>query len=203
MEMNNEMYNAIKKDIENKKKQTEKEYNINNLKLNEKIEELKDKFIYFNNKIFDIIFPNINLFKEYKKSEYFENLSHSDKIITILKNFILNIKYNEILNYYSKDIKFTEKLEKNIIYEIKNNYKLFYINFIYSQKAKALKFISEIKNKFEDIYNEQEFDITKYVDRIIDIKFEKNEIKEIEEIGKQIIIKKMKEMIEKELEDYD
>ena len=37
----------------------------------------------------------------------------------------------------------------------------------------------------------------------MDIKFEKNEIKEIEEIGKQIIIKKMKEMLEKELEDYD
>lgn len=59
--MDDDTYKVIKKGIENKKQQTEKEYDLNKLKLREKEEEAKDKFNYFSNEIFNAIFQNINL----------------------------------------------------------------------------------------------------------------------------------------------
>ena len=66
-----------------------------------------------------------------------------------------------------------------------------------------MELIGKIKNKFEEIYIGQEFDISKYTERIIDLEFKKDEIKEIENIGIQIFLKKMNELIKKELEDYN
>ena len=201
--MDDETYKAIKKGIENKKQQTEKEYELNKLKLREKEEEAKDKFNYFSNEIFNAIFPNINLLEEYKKSDNFQNLIHSDVIIKKMKISLLNFNYDQLLNFSESNFKFTKETEKIIISEIKNNYKSFYKNFLFSHKAKALELIGKIKNKFEEIYIGQEFDISKYTERIIDLEFKKDEIKEIENIGIQIFLKKMNELIKKELEDYN
>ena len=198
--MDDDRYNAIKKGIENKKEQTEKEYELNKLKIKEKEEESKDKFIFFSNKIFEVIFPNINLFEEYKKSEYFQNFHNSDSVIKIIKKSIINFSYDDLVRFSKNEFVLAKESEKVIINIIKNNYTSFYKNFLISQKAKALKYIGEIKNKFEELYKEQEFDISKFAEKIIDLKFKKNEINEIEDIAKQIFLKKMKEIINKELE---
>ena len=200
--MDDDTYKVIKKGIENKKQQTEKEYDLNKLKLREKEEEAKDKFNYFSNEIFNAIFQNINLLEEYKKSENFQNLIHSDAIIKKMKIWLLNFDYDKLVYFSEKDFGFTKVSEKIIISEIKNNYKSFYRNFIISNKAKAFESIGKIKNKFEEIYTGQEFDLSKYTERIIDLEFKKDEIKEIENMGIQIFLKKMKELINKELEDY-
>lgn len=200
--MDDDTYKVIKKGIENKKQQTEKEYDLNKLKIREKEEEAKDKFNYFSNEIFNAIFQNINLLEEYKKSENFQNLIDSDAIIKKMKIWLLNFDYDKLLYFSEKDFKFTKESEKIIISEIKNNYKSFYRNFIISNKAKAFESIGKIKNKFEEIYTGQEFDLSKYTERIIDLEFKKDEIKEIENMGIQIFLKKMKELINKELEDY-
>ncbi len=200
--MNDDIYKVIKKGIENKKQQTEKEYDLNKLKLREKEEEAKDKFNYFSNEIFSAIFQNINLLEEYKKSENFQNLIHSDAIIKKMKIWLLNFDYDKLAYFSEKDFKFTKESEKIINSEIKNNYKSFYRNFIISNKAKAFESIGKIKNKFEEIYTGQEFDLSKYTERIIDLEFKKDEIKEIKNMGIQIFCKKMKELINKELEDY-
>ena len=200
--MDDDTYKVIKKGIENKKQQTEKEYALNKLKIREKEEEAKDKFNYFSNEIFNAIFQNINLLEEYKKSDNFQNLIHSDAIIKKMKIWLLNFDYDKLVYFSEKDFKFTKESEKLIISEIKNNYKSFYINFIISNKAKAFESIGKIKNKFEEIYTGQEFDLSKYTERIIDLEFKKDEIKEIENMGIQIFLKKMKELINKELEDY-
>ena len=200
--MDDDTYKVIKKGIENKKQQTEKEYALNKLKIREKEEEAKDKFNYFSNEIFNAIFQNINLLEEYKKSDNFQNLIHSDAIIKKMKIWLLNLDYDKLVYFSEKDFKFTKESEKLIISEIKNNYKSFYINFIISNKAKAFESIGKIKNKFEEIYTGQEFDLSKYTERIIDLEFKKDEIKEIENMGIQIFCKKMKELINKELEDY-
>jgi hypothetical protein len=200
--MDDDTYKVIKKGIENKKQQTEKEYALNKLKIREKEEEAKDKFNYFSNEIFNAIFQNINLLEEYKKSDNFQNLIHSDAIIKKMKIWLLNLDYDKLVYFSEKDFKFTKESEKLIISEIKNNYKSFYINFIISNKAKAFESIGKIKNKFEEIYTGQEFDLSKYTERIIDLEFKKDEIKEIENMGIQIFLKKMKELINKELEDY-
>lgn len=200
--MDDDTYKVIKKGIENKKQQTEKEYALNKLKIREKEEEAKDKFNYFSNEIFNAIFQNINLLEEYKKSENFQNLIHSDAIIKKMKIWLLNLDYDKLVYFSEKDFKFTKESEKIIISEIKNNYKSFYRNFIISNKAKAFESIGKIKNKFEEIYTGQEFDLSKYTERIIDLEFKKDEIKEIENMGIQIFLKKMKELINKELEDY-
>ena len=200
--MDDDTYKVIKKGIENKKQQTEKEYALNKLKIREKEEEAKDKFNYFSNEIFNAIFQNINLLEEYKKSDNFQNLIHSDAIIKKMKIWLLNLDYDKLVYFSEKDFKFTKESEKLIISEIKNNYKSFYINYIISNKAKAFESIGKIKNKFEEIYTGQEFDLSKYTERIIDLEFKKDEIKEIENMGIQIFLKKMKELINKELEDY-
>ena len=200
--MDDDTYKVIKKGIENKKQQTEKEYDLNKLKLREKEEEAKDKFNYFSNEIFNAIFQNINLLEEYKKSDNFQNLIHSDAIIKKMKIWLLNLDYDKLVYFSEKDFGFTKVSEKIIISEIKNNYKSFYRNFIISNKAKAFESIGKIKNKFEEIYTGQEFDLSKYTERIIDLEFKKDEIKEIENMGIQIFCKKMKELINKELEDY-
>ena len=199
--MDDDRYNAIKKGIENKKEQTEKEYELNKLKIKEKEEESKDKFIFFSNKIFEVIFPNINLFEEYKGSECFQNFHNSDAVIKIIKKSIINFSYDDLVRFSKNEFVLAKESEKVIINIIKNNYTSFYKNFLISQKAKALKYIGEIKNKFEELYKEQEFDISKFAEKIIDLKFKKNEINEIEDIAKQIFLKKMKEIINKEL-DY-
>ena len=156
--MDDDRYNAIKKGIENKKEQTEKEYELNKIKIKEKEEESKDKFIFFSN------------------------------------------SYDDLVRFSKNEFVLAKESEKVIINIIKNNYTSFYKNFLISQKAKALKYIGEIKNKFEELYKEQEFDISKFAEKIIDLKFKKNEINEIEDIAKQIFLKKMKEIINKELE---
>ena len=200
--MDDDTYKVIKKGIENKKHQTEKEYDLNKLKLREKEEEAKDKFNYFSNEIFNAIFQNINLLEEYKKSDNFQNLIHSDAIIKKMKIWLLNFDYDKLVYFSEKDFKFTKKSEKIIISVIKKNYISFYRNFIISNKAKAFESIGKIKNKFEEIYTGQEFDLSKYTERIIDLEFKKDEIKEIENMGIQIFCKKMKELINKEIEDY-
>ena len=107
--MDDDRYNAIKKGIENKKEQTEKEYELNKLKIKEKEEESRDKFIFFSNKIFEVIFPNINLFEEYKKSEYFQNFHNSEPVIKLIKKSIINFTNSIFLFPPNKKIIYFEK----------------------------------------------------------------------------------------------
>lgn len=207
--MYEDVYLEAKKQIENKKELTIKEYDLINLKLKAKEEETKDKFIYFSNKICDIMFSNINLFEEYKKSDYLNNLEHSDKIKITMKKYLLNFDHDKLLSFADKikDFKFNEDLNKIIFSEAKKNRELFVKNFLDSKKAKILEILGKIKKKFEDVFDKQDFDIINYGNKInskiIDFKIENKEIEEINNLVNQIMIKKFKEIINQEIEDMN
>ena len=133
--------NLCKKQLETKLETTIKENDMKNLKEKLKEEEINEKYIYYCNKIIDIIFSNINLYKEYIKSDDFNNLKHSDKIKIAMKAYIINSEQNELLAFDSKakDFKFDKKLEEVIISETKKNIDFFVENFLNSKKEKSFE----------------------------------------------------------------
>lgn len=203
--MNDNNY-LCKKQLETKLETTIKENDMKNLKEKVKEEEINEKYIYYSNKIIDIIFSNINLYKEYIKSDEFKNLKHSDKIKKVIKKYIINSEQNELLVFAEqvKDFKFNEELEEVIISETKKNIDSFITNYLNSKRAKVLKIIEEIKQKFKNVFYTQEFHINIFEKtlnaKMTDFKIEENEIKMINDLVINIMIQKFKELINKELE---
>ena len=202
--MNDDNY-LCKKQLEVKLETSIKDNDMKNLKEKVKEEEINEKYIYYSNKINDIIFSCINLYKEYIKSDEFNNLKHSDKIKKEMKKYIINSEHDKILVFTEqiKDFKFNEELEEIIISETKKNIDSFIKNFLNSKRAKVLKIIEEIKQKFKNVFYSQEFHINIF-EKTLNAKMEyfrieENEIKMINDLVTNIMIQKFKELINKEL----
>lgn len=205
--MNLDNYFCCKDQLERKLKTTIKERDNEDLKQKEKNEEIIEKYKYFSNKICTIILSNIHIAKEYKKSDYFNNIKDSDEIIRIMKKYIRNIERDELLSLLEKvkDFKFNEEIEDSIIFETRKSIETFAKNFKNSKKSEILKNIGEIKTQFEEIFS-QEFHINIYEKEINEkmetLKFEDDEIKEINSLITLIMIQKFKELIKTELEYF-
>lgn len=203
----NDYYTLGKKQLETKLETTIKENDTNSLKEKIKEEEINEKYIYFSNKISDIIFSNINLYKEYIKSDDFTNLKNSDKIKKVMKKYIINIEHDALLAFAEKikDFKFDKELEEVIISETKKNIDYFIKNFFNSKKAKALKIIEEIRQKFKNVFYSQEFHINIFEktinEKMADFKIEEKETKKIYEQVTNFMLQKYKELLNKELEN--
>ena len=203
----NDYYTLGKKQLETKLETTIKENDTNSLKEKIKEEEINEKYIYFSNKISDIIFSNINLYKEYIKSDDFTNLKNSDKIKKVMKKYIINIEHDALLAFAEKikDFKFDKELEEVIISETKKNIDTFIKNFFNSKKAKALKIIEEIRQKFKNVFYSQEFHINVFEktinEKMADFKIKEKETKKIYEQVTNFMLQKYKELLNKELEN--
>lgn len=203
----NDYYTLGKKQLETKLETTIKENDTNSLKEKIKEEEINEKYVYFSNKISDIIFSNINLYKEYIKSDDFTNLKNSDKIKKVMKKYIINIEHDALLAFAEKikDFKFDKELEEVIISETKKNIDYFIKNFFNSKKAKALKIIEEIRQKFKNVFYSQEFHINIFEktinEKMADFKIEEKETKKIYEQVTNFMLQKYKELLNKELEN--
>lgn len=140
-------------------------------------------------------------------SDYFNNIKDSDEIIRIMKKYIRNIERDELLSLLEKvkDFKFNEEIEDSIIFETRKSIETFAKNFKNSKKSEILKNIGEIKTQFEEIFS-QEFHINIYEKEINEkmetLKFEDDEIKEINSLITLIMIQKFKELIKTELEYF-
>ena len=168
----------------------------------------KEKYMinfYFCNKIINIILSGTNLFEEYKKSN-FNDIKSSDNIIKIMKKYIRNNEPNDLLALIEKknDFKFDEEIEEVIESETRKNIESFIEKSRNSQKAKILGKIGEIKTKFEAVFFSQEFHMNvlekRINEKIADFTFKEEEMNEVNDIIKLIMIQKFKELINKELE---
>ena len=204
--MNNDEYNAGKKQLERKFKNTIEEREIDKLKKREKEEEANEKFRLFCDRICDIMKSSekLNLFEEFKKPENFNELVNSDKIYKAMKEYIINTNRDELSSLVNKkeDFKFEKELEFVIILERDKYINYFIENIRNSRKANGLKIIGEIKTKFEDTFP-RKFHINDFEQKLSiklqDIKFKEDEIKDINDLVEIAMINKFKELINKEL----
>lgn len=198
-------YNSCKNQLELKLQNTLKENEKKDLLDEEKEGKIYDKFSYFCNKIINIILSSTNLFEEYKKSN-FNDIKSSDNIIRTMKQYIRNSEPNDLLALVEKknDFKFDEEIEEVIESETRKNIDSFIEKSRNSQKAKIFGKIGEIKTKFEAVFFSQEFHMNilekKINEKIADFTFKEEEMNEINDIIKLIMIQKFKELINKELE---
>ena len=198
-------YNSCKNQLELKLQNTLKENEKKDLLDEEKEGKIYDKFSYFCNKIITIILSSTNLFEEYKKSN-FNDIKSSDNIIRTMKQYIRNSEPNDLLALVEKknDFKFDEEIEEVIESETRKNIDSFIEKSRNSQKAKIFGKIGEIKTKFEAVFFSQEFHMNilekKINEKIADFTFKEEEMNEINDIIKLIMIQKFKELINKELE---
>lgn len=204
-------YYGGKKQLEQKFKASVKEYDLEKLKSMKAEIEINDKFNYFCNKIIKIIFSNINLLEEYKKSEYINILKISDNIKRALKQFIVNTDVNKLKFLVeikdSKKLKLNNCIENLIIIETENNIESFIKNFKKSKEAQILEIIAKIKAKFDEAFFPQEFHINgideMINEKMIDFKFKDNEIDEINNIAMVIFKDELKALINKELKNIN
>ena len=190
-------YNSCKNQLELKLKTTLKENEKKDLLDEEKEGKIYDKFSYFCNKIITIILSSTNLFEEYKKSN-FNDIKSSDNIIRKMKQYIRNSEPNDLLALVEKknDFKFDEEIEEVIESETRKNIESFIEKNRNSQKAKIFGKIGEIKTKFEAVFFSQEFHMNilekKINEKIADFTFKEEEMNEVNDIIKLIMIQKFK-----------
>ena len=207
--MNNDEYIAGKKQLERKLKNTIKDRETEKLKEREKEEEVKEKYQFFCDSICEIMYSKAkkNLFDEFKKPENFNKLANSDKIYKIMKKYINNTNPDELVslvNEKDEEFKFDKEIEIAINSERDKSIKSFIENFKNSKKANGLKIIGEIKTKFENNFP-QKFHIIDFEKKLSikleNIKFNENEIRDINDLVEIAMINKFKELINKELKN--
>jgi hypothetical protein len=147
----------------------------------------------------------LNLFDEFKKPENFDKLVNSDKIYRAMKKFIINTNRDELASLVNKnddDFIFDREVEFEIKSERDKNIKSFIENVKNAKKANGLKLIGEIKTKFENNFP-QKFHIIEFEEKLSikldDVKFNEDEIKDINDLVEIAMINKFKELINKEL----
>ena len=203
MERDGIMYN--KRQLETKYFATKKDIDNENIK-NEKNEiEILEKYKYFNDKIIEVMIPIDNLYKEYIESDNLKKIKNSDKIYFEMKKFINNIEIEELKSFINKlddNYEFNEEIKNIIKSDIKQNLKSLINNIKVLKKSNALKRIGEIKSKFEFTFPNQIVDIVEYEqkidDKIKEIELKEEEINEIKNIISKLMLRKFKEIINKE-----
>jgi hypothetical protein len=122
-----------------------------------------------------------------------------------MKKYIRNNEPNDLLALIEKknDFKFDEEIEEVIEFETRKNIESFIEKSRNSQKSKILGKFGEIKTKFEAAFFSQEFHMNvlekRINEKIADFTFKEEEMNEINDIIKLIMIQKFKELINKEL----
>ena len=205
--MNNNEYISGKKQLERKLKNTIKDRENEKLKEREKEEERKEKYQLFSDRICEIMQSKAkeNLLAEFKKPENFNKLTNSDKIYKEMRKYIINTNPDELaslVNEKNDDFIFDKEIEFVINSEKEKNIKSFIENVKDAKKANGLKIIGEIKTKFENNFS-QKYHIIDFEKKLSikleDIKFNEDEIKEINDLVEIAMINKFKELINKEL----
>jgi hypothetical protein len=205
--MNNDEFISGKKQLERKLKTTIEDREFEKLKEREKEEVVNEKYRFFCDKICDIMHSSakLNLFDEFKKPENFDKLVNSDKIYRAMKKFIINTNRDELASLVNKnddDFIFDREVEFEIKSEREKNIKSFIENVKNAKKAHGLKLIGEIKTKFENNFP-QKFHIIEFEEKLSikleDVKFNEDEIKDINDLVEIAMINKFKELINKEL----
>lgn len=205
--MNNDEFISGKKQLERKLKTTIEDREFEKLKEREKEEVVNEKYRLFCDRICKIMHSSakLNLFDEFKKPENFDKLVNSDKIYRAMKKFIINTNRDELASLVNKnddDFIFDREVEFEIKSEREKNIKSFIENVKNAKKAHGLKLIGEIKTKFENNFP-QKFHIMEFEEKLRikleDVKFNEDEIKDINDLVEIAMINKFKELINKEL----
>ena len=203
MEIQN--YSFCKNQLNKKYQRTVKNINIDNIKEQKNEIEKNEKYKFFSEQICDIMPSSDSILEAYKESDYLNKLKNSNKIIIEMKKYLAHLEPEELssLNNNFNNFNFNDKLQNIIISEAENNRNLFLDNYKGSKKSYALKIISEIKNKFEYYFPNQDFDIIEFEkktnEKILGFNFLENEIAEINNLVEIFMIKKFKELINNEL----
>jgi hypothetical protein len=205
--MNNDEFISGKKQLERKLKTTKEDREFEKLKERGKEEVVNEKYRLFCDRICKIMHSSakLNLFDEFKKPENFDKLVNSDKIYRAMKKFIINTNRDELASLVNKnddDFIFDREVEFEIKSERDKNIKSFIENVKNAKKANGLKLIGEIKTKFENNFP-QKFHIIEFEEKLSikldDVKFNEDEIKDINDLVEIAMINKFKELINKEL----
>ena len=205
--MNNDEFISGKKQLERKLKTTIEDREFEKLKERGKEEVVNEKYRLFCDRICKIMHSSakLNLFDEFKKPENFDKLVNSDKIYRSMKKFIINTNRDELVSLVNRnddDFKFDREVEIEIKSERDKNIKSFIENVKNAKKAHGLKLIGEIKTKFENNFP-QKFHIIEFEEKLSikleDVKFNEDEIKDINDLVEIAMINKFKELINKEL----
>ena len=207
--MNNDEFISGKKQLERKLKTTIEDREFEKLKERETEEVVNEKYRLFCDRICKIMHSSakLNLFDEFKKPENFDKLVNSDKIYRSMKKFIINTNRDELASLVNKnddDFIFDREVEFEIKSEREKNIKSFIENVKNAKKAHGLKLIGEIKTKFENNFP-QKFHIIEFEEKLSikldDVKFNEDEIKDINDLVEIAMINKFKELINKELKN--
>lgn len=210
--MEEEQFKIQKKQLGQKLDATLSERDYKDLKKGEKEKEISETYIFFGDKIIEIMISSKQIYEEYKSSEYLKLLKNSDEIRKAMKKYLSNLEKEE-LESLLKDIqqninnfKFNEEIESIIQSETKKNLLLYIEEFKSIKKANALRIIAEIKSDFEDNFQAAKFHVIEFEKKIsqlmTDYCFEKEHIKKIKDIISQIMKQKFIELINKEIKYF-
>lgn len=210
--MEEEQFKIQKKQLGQKLDATLSERDYKDLKKGEKEKEISETYIFFGDKINEIMISSKQIYEEYKSSEYLKLLKNSDEIRKAMKKYLSNLEKEE-LESLLKDIqqninnfKFNEEIESIIQSETKKNLLLYIEEFKSIKKANALRIIAEIKSDFEDNFQAAKFHVIEFEKKIsqlmTDYCFEKEHIKKIKDIINQIMKQKFIELINKEIKYF-
>ena len=199
MEIENYTFN--KRQIEKKYNATIKYLDNENIKKKKKDIEIIEKYKYFSNKICEIMLSSNSLLNEYKNSDYLNQIKNSDKIGIEMKKYIIKFEREELKLLINQldNYKFIDEIQDIINTEIELNINSFLNDYKSSKMSNALKYIGDIKLKFDYIFPNLIFNIIEFEQKINKqieiIKFKENEKNEIYDIIQKIMIDKFKDII--------
>ena len=210
--MEEEQFKIQKKQLGQKLDATLSEREYKDLKKGEKEKEISETYIFFGDKIIEIMISSKQIYEEYKSSEYLKLLKNSDEIRKAMKKYLSNLEKEELesllkdMQQNINNFKFNEEIESIIQSETKKNL-LLYIEEVKSiKKANALRIIGEIKSDFEDNFQAAKFHVIEFEKKIsqlmTDYCFEKEHIKKIKDIINQLMKQKFIELINKEIKYF-
>lgn len=210
--MEEEQFKIQKKQLGQKLDATLSEREYKDLKKGEKEKEISETYIFFGDKIIEIMISSKQIYEEYKSSEYLKLLKNSDEIRKAMKKYLSNLEKEELesllkdMQQNINNFKFNEEIESIIQSETKKNLLLYIEEFKSIKKANALRIIGEIKSDFEDNFQAAKFHVIEFEKKIsqlmTDYCFEKEHIKKIKDIINQLMKQKFIELINKEIKYF-
>ncbi len=210
--MEEEQFKIQKKQLVQKLDATLKERDYKDLKKGEKEKEISETYIFFSDKMIEIMISSREIFEEYKSSEYLKILKNSDEIRKVMKQYLANFEKEELESLLTNikqninDFKFNEEIESIIQSETKKNLLLFIEEFKSIKKANTLRNIGEIKSDFEDNFQFEKFHVIEFEKKISELMkdycFEKEHIKKINDIINQIMKQQFIELVNKEIKYF-
>lgn len=211
--MEEEQFKIQKNQIRQKLDATLAERDYKDLKKGEQEKEIPETFIFFGDKIIEVMISSKQIYEEYKSSEFLKILKNSDEIRKIMKKYLSNLEKEDLeslLKNIQENInnyKFDEEIESIIQSEAKKNLLFFIEEFKSIKKANSLRIINEIKSDFEDNFQSQKFHVIEFEKKINELMaefcFEKEHIKKIKDLINQIMLQKFIDLINKEIKYYN